>query len=194
MSIVLRLASLRDDSALAAIYAPVVASTAISFELVAPGAADMRARLAAQPATKPWIVAELDGAVGGYAYASDFRGRPAYRFGVEVTVYVAEAARRRGVGLALYRSLLGLLAAQGYRRAFAGIALPNDASIALHRAVGFTEAGVVHAAGFKFDRWHDVAFFECALGALDVPPRDPRALDELEPGEVRAALALKQTR
>jgi phosphinothricin acetyltransferase len=92
----------------------------------------------------------------------------------------------------LYRSLLRLLATQGYRRAFAGIALPNDASVALHRAAGFTEAGVVHAAGFKFERWHDVAFFECSLAALDVPQRDPRALDELEPGEVRAALAQNQ--
>lgn len=188
----IRFASLRDDAAIAAIYAPIVAETAISFELVAPDAAEMRARIAAQPATKPWIVAELDGAVAGYAYASDFRGRPAYRFGVEVTVYVAEAARRRGIGLNLYRSLFRLLATQGYRRAFAGIALPNDGSVALHKAAGFTEAGVVHAAGFKFERWHDVAFFERALAAADIPQRDPRALDELEPAEVRAALTLNQ--
>jgi L-amino acid N-acyltransferase YncA len=177
---------------MAAIYAPIVESTAISFELAAPSAAEMRVRIATQPSTKPWIVAELDGAVAGYAYASTFRGRPAYRYGVEVGVYVAEAARRRGVGLTLYRSLLRLLATQGYRRAFAGIALPNDASVALHRAAGFTEAGVVHAAGFKFERWYDVAFFECSLAALDVPQRDPRALDELEPGEVRAAFAQNQ--
>jgi L-amino acid N-acyltransferase YncA len=188
----LRFASLRDDAALAAIYAPIVASTAISFELVPPDAAEMRARIAAQPADKPWIVAELDGAVAGYAYASNFRGRPAYRFGVEVTVYVAETARRRGVGQGLYRSLLLLLTMQGYRRAFAGIALPNDASVALHTSAGFTEAGVVHAAGFKFERWHDVAFFEYALAPLGIPQRDPCALDELEPREVRAALALNQ--
>lgn len=188
----IRFASLRDDAAIAAIYAPIVASTVISFELVAPDAAAMRARIAAQSPTKPWIVAELDGAVAGYAYASSFRDRPAYRFGAEVTVYVAEAARRRGIGLTLYRSLLRLLATQGYRRAFAGIALPNDGSVALHRAAGFTESGVVHAAGFKFGRWHDVAFFECALASLDVPARDPRAVTELELGEVRAAFALNQ--
>ncbi len=190
----IRFASLRDDAAIAAIYAPIVESTAISFELVPPDAAAMRARLAAQPATKPWIVAELDGAVAGYAYASAFRDRPAYRFGAEVTVYVAETARRRGVGLTLYRSLLRLLAAQGYRRAFAGIALPNDASIALHRAAGFSAAGVLHAAGFKFDRWHDVAFYERALAPLDVPRSDPRAVDQLDASEVRAAFALNEAR
>ena len=190
----LRFASLRDDAAIAAIYAPVVATTAISFELVAPDAAEMRSRIAAQPADKPWIVAEIDDAVAGYAYASPFRNRAAYRFGAEVTVYVAADARRRGAGAALYRALLALLECQGYRRAFAGIALPNDASITLHRAAGFVDAGVVHAAGFKFDRWHDVAFYERALAPLDVPQRDPRRVDELDASEVRAAFALNEAR
>jgi phosphinothricin acetyltransferase len=190
----LRFASLRDDAAIAAIYAPVVAATAISFELVPPDAAAMRERIAAQSAGMPWIVAELDDAVAGYAYASPFRGRAAYRFAVEVTVFVSEGARRRGTGAALYRALLALLERQGYRRAFAGIALPNDASIALHRAAGFTAAGILHAAGFKFDRWHDVAFYERALAPLDVPRSDPRAVDQLDASEVHAAFALNEAR
>lgn len=190
----LRFASLRDDAAIAAIYAPVVESSAISFEVIAPDAAAMRARIAAQPADKPWVVAEFDNAVVGYAYASAFRGRAAYRFGVEVGVYVAEGARRRGAGLALYRALTALLERQGYRRAFAGIALPNDASIALHRAAGFTEAGIVHAAGFKLGRWHDVAFYERALAPLDMPQREPRTIDALDASEVRAAFALNEAR
>jgi len=190
----LRFASLRDDAAITAIYAPIVTATAISFELVAPNADEMRTRIATQPANKPWIVAEIDAAVAGYAYASTFRARAAYRFGAEVTVYVAERARRRGVGRALYRSLLHLLALAGYRNAYAGITLPNDASVELHRAAGFTATGVVHAAGFKFDRWHDVAFYECRLAPLDVPPHDPRAIDQLGAAEVRAAFALNQTR
>jgi phosphinothricin acetyltransferase len=132
-------------------------------------------------------VAEIGGVVAGYAYASTFRGRAAYRFGAEVTAYVAERARRNGVGRALYRALTQLLASQGYRRAFAGITLPNDASLALHRAAGFTEAGIVHAAGYKFDRWHDVAFYERALAALDVPQRDPIAVDALAPAQIAAA-------
>lgn len=186
---ILRFVSLRDTEELVAIYAPIVESTAISFEQVAPDAAEMRARIGTHPANKPWIVAEIDGAVAGYAYASNFRGRWAYRFSTEVTVYVAERARGAGVGRALYRALMRLLASQGYRRAFAGISLPNDASIALHRAAGFTDAGVVHAAGQKFGRWHDVGFYECALGPLDEPEGDPLDVTALDPATVRAAFA-----
>ena len=183
----LRFASLRDAEQVAAIYAPLVEGTAISFEAVAPDAGEMRSRIAAHPADKPWIVAEFDRTVTGYAYASTFRARTAYRFAVELTVYVAEHARGAGAGRALYRALMRLLALQGYRRAFAGIALPNDASVALHHALGFTDAGVMHAAGFKFGRWHDVGFYERALGPLDVPPHDPLAVTALDPNEVRAA-------
>jgi L-amino acid N-acyltransferase YncA len=184
----LRFVSLRDAEALVAIYAPIVTSTAISFETLAPDADEMRARIAAQPATKPWLVAERNGAVAGYAYASTFRDRSAYRFGVETTAYVAEAARRGGVGRAMYEALFELLSMQGYRRAVAGITLPNDASIALHLASGFSAAGVMHAAGFKFDRWHDVAFFERAVAPLGTPQRDPLAIEELDPRSVHAAL------
>jgi phosphinothricin acetyltransferase len=150
----------------------------------------MRARIALQPANKPWIVAERDGAVAGYAYASTFRGRAAYRFGVEVTAYVAESARRGGVGQELYRALFALLVSAGYRRAFAGITLPNDASVALHRAAGFTEAGVMHAAGFKFERWHDVGFYECALAPLDIPAGDPCSIEDLTTNEVQTAFGV----
>jgi L-amino acid N-acyltransferase YncA len=182
-----RFASLRDAEAFVAIYAPIVEATTISFETTPPDVAEMRARIGLQPPNKPWITAERDGAVAGFAYASAFRGRAAYRFGVEVTAYVAESARRAGVGRALYRALFGLLRAQGYRHAFAGITLPNDASVALHRSAGFTEAGVAHAAGYKFGRWHDVAFYECPVAPLDTPPTEPRAIDELGVEEIRAA-------
>jgi phosphinothricin acetyltransferase len=183
----IRFASLRDAEAIAAIYAPIVEHTAISFEAVAPDATEIARRIAQTPADKPYLVAELDGRVAGYAYASGVRGRAAYRFGVEVTVYVAEHGRRLGVGRRLYRALFALLRRQGYRRAFAGIALPNEASVALHRSLGFTGAGIWHAAGFKFGRWHDVGFFELALGPLDVPEHDPLPVTELAPADVRAA-------
>jgi L-amino acid N-acyltransferase YncA len=184
----LRFAAAGDAAAIAAIYAPIVEHTAISFETEAPDDTEIRARIAAMPADKPYIVAVLDGRVAGYAYASGVRGRAAYRFGVEVTVYVAEHARRRGVGRRLYCGLFALLERQGYRRAFAGIALPNEASVALHESVGFTSAGVWHAAGFKFGRWHDVGFWERALGPLDVPNADPYPLTELSSADVQAAL------
>jgi L-amino acid N-acyltransferase YncA len=188
---ILRFATVRDAEAFAAIYAPIVETTVISLETLAPDAAEMQARIGNHPANKPWIVAELDGVVAGYAYASGFRGRSGYRFSAEVTVYVAEMARRRGVGRALYGALLQLLASQGYRRAFAGIGLPNDASIALHRALGFTEAGTAHAAGFKFGSWQDVAFYECALGSPDVPQHDPINVDALAVAEIEAAFKRK---
>jgi L-amino acid N-acyltransferase YncA len=185
---ILRFANVRDAEALAAIYAPIVESTMISFEMVAPDVDEMRRRIGTQPANKPWIVAESGGAIAGYAYASGFRGRAGYRFSAEVTVYVAEHARRMGVARRLYRALLHLLTVQGYRRAFAGIALPNDASVALHEAAGFTGAGVAHAAGNKFGAWHDVAFYERELGPLDTPANDPIDVDRLAAGVVRAAL------
>jgi len=182
----LRFATLDDAAAMAAIYAPVVEQTAISFEAVPPDAAAMRDRLAEHPANMPWIVAELDGSVAGYAYAGVFRARAAYRFSTEVTVYVAAGARRSGVGRRLYRALLALLAGQGYRTVYAGITLPNAASIALHAALGFTPVGVFRAAGFKFERWHDVGFYERILGRLDVPDRDPLDLAELAPATLEA--------
>jgi L-amino acid N-acyltransferase YncA len=183
----LRFASLNDAAAIAAIYAPIVEQTAISFETVPPDADEMRKRIALMPADKPYIVAVHDGAVAGYAYAGGVRGRAAYRFGVEVTVYVAAHARRLGVARRLYAGLFEVLRRQGYRRAFAGIALPNAASVALHEAVGFTGAGVWHAAGFKFGGWHDVGFWELALGPLDVPARDPLPVSELTLSDVQAA-------
>ena len=184
---ILRFATAADADAIAAIYAPVVEHTAVSFETVPPDAAEIRARIAGMPADKPYIVAERDGHVAGYAYASGVRGRAAYRFGAEVTVYVSAEVRRMGVGRTLYGGLFELLRRQGYRRAFAGIALPNDASVALHEAVGFSSAGVWHAAGFKFERWHDVSFWELALGPLDVPGHDPLPVSELTSADVQAA-------
>jgi phosphinothricin acetyltransferase len=186
----LRFVRPEDAEAIAAIYAPIVTGTAISFETAAPGAGEIRRRITDHGATWPWIViAGDDDRAAGYAYASTFRARHAYRFGAEVTVYVDEASRGRGCGARLYAALTALLRAQGFRRAFAGISLPNDASVALHVACGFTHAGTMHAAGYKFDRWYDVAFYELALLPLDRPARDPLALDALDPATVAAALS-----
>jgi len=192
----LRFVSLRDAEELASIYAPIVEQTAISFESVAPDAAEIRRRIGTHPANKPWIVAEAapssaeaGGTIAGYAYASDFRTRAAYRFSAEVTVYVAKHARRTGVGRRLYSALMRLLTLQGYRRAYAGIALPNEGSVALHLAAGFTDAGVVHAAGFKFGQWHDVGFYERTLGPLDVPQHDPLDIRDLNLADIEATFA-----
>src|SRR5579875_154873 len=154
----------RDAAACAAIYAPAVRDSAISFEEVPPGADEMAARIAALGAIRPWLVAERDGSVAGFAYGSLHRERAAYRWASDVSVYVAADQRRRGIGRALYVALLDRLAAQGLRMACAGIALPNPASVALHESLGFRPVGVYRNIGFKLGRWWDVGWWQLALG------------------------------
>lgn len=156
-----------DAGAVHAIYAPVVEHTAISFEEGAPSVDEVRARiaatLAARPIAYPYLVAEDDAGVLGYAYAGPHRARAAYRWSADVSVYVADRARRRGVGRALYGALLPALAAQGVHAAFAGIALPNPESVGLHESLGFSLVGVYREVGYKFGRWHDVGWWQRLL-------------------------------
>src|SRR3954471_19214391 len=138
----LRLARADDAAQILAIYAPVVRDTAISFEVEPPTLEAMRGRIVGTLATHPWLVVEDAGRVLGYAYASAHRERKAYQWSVDVSCYVHEAARKRGVGKRLYLALLQILRRQGFHGAFAGIALPNAASVALHEAVGFKRIGI----------------------------------------------------
>ena len=178
-----RLAVPADASALAAIYAPVVRETATSFESVPPDADEMARRLAETLPSHPWLVAEDAGAVVGYAYAGPHRTRAAYAWAVEPSVYVAERARGRGAGRRLYTALLDVLRLQGFAMAYAGITLPNPASLALHRAFGFEDVGVYPAAGFKHGAWHDVWWGALRLadrsGGLEAP-EPPRAVTEID--------------
>jgi phosphinothricin acetyltransferase len=156
----IRPASTADAAAVRHIYAPIVEQTAISFEDDPPTADEMAQRIEAAHA---FLVAERGGTVVGYAYASAHRARAAYRTSVDVTVYIDERARRSGVGKALYRALLPMLRQQGFHAAFAGIALPNPASVALHESVGFTPVGVYREVGFKLGRFHDVGWWQMIL-------------------------------
>lgn len=166
----IRTATLDDDAAVAAIYAPVVQHTTISFETEPPDAAEMRARIEKTLASLPWLVAEdAAGAVCGYAYAGRHRERAAYQWSVDTTVYVREDMRGQGVGRALYGRLLPLLAELGYYQAFAGIALPNAGSVGLHEAVGFEALGIYRNVGFKNGEWRDVGWWQRSLQPLDVP-------------------------
>lgn len=176
MPAAIRLARPADGPALAGIYRPAVLESAISFELDAPDAHEMAERVERVMKRTPWLVYERDGVVAGYAYAGPFRERAAYRWSCEVSAYVAAEARRLGVARALYTSLCAALEVQGYRRAFAGITLPNEASVGFHTALGFTPAGIYHAAGFKMGAWHDVGWYERALAPLDPAPEPPVAL------------------
>jgi L-amino acid N-acyltransferase YncA len=164
-------ATLEDAAACAAVYAPYVRDTAVSFELEPPDADEMRARMVRAMERHAWLVLEdADGAVVGYAYGGAFAPRAAYRFACEVSVYLAADARGRGGGRALYMELLDRLTRRGYRMAFAGMTLPNDASAGLHAALGFEPCGTYRAVGWKAGAWHDVAWVQKPLGPAGAPP------------------------
>jgi L-amino acid N-acyltransferase YncA len=164
LSVTIRDALPQDAAAIAEIYRPLVEETFISFELDAPDAAEMRSRMQRVTRRYPWLVAADSGAVVGYAYGSPHRRRAAYACSLDVSIYVDRAARGQGVGSALYAALFRLLEQAGtFHRAFAGIALPNDASVALHEKHGFELVGIYREVGRKFDRWIDVAWWQRAL-------------------------------
>jgi phosphinothricin acetyltransferase len=173
----IRLATPADAEAIAAIYRPIVADTAISFEFEPPGAAEMERRRADAAAFAPWLVLD-DGGVRGYAYASRHRERAAYQWCVDVSVYVGQSHRRRGVGRALYRSLLALLRLQGFYAAHAGVTLPNEASVALHESLGFRRIGVYPAVGFKRNTWWDVGWWQLELRERTGTPASPKTTHE----------------
>jgi phosphinothricin acetyltransferase len=153
-----------DGAAVAAIYNHYIERTVITFEVDALGDDDMRARIAkVQSAGYPWLVWAEAGEVRGYAYASQFRDRAAYEHSAEATVYLAPGATRRGIGSALYGELVSRLRASGTHLVVGGIALPNEASVALHESLGFTRVGTFSEIGRKFDRWIDVGFWQLRL-------------------------------
>jgi L-amino acid N-acyltransferase YncA len=162
-----------DAEAIHAIYAPIVTSTVISFELEVPTVDEMRQRIATTLERLPWLVSEDEhGELDGYVYASKHRERAAYQWSVDVTAYVREDRRGRGVGKRLYLTLFDELEKLGYHQAFAGIALPNTASIALHESVGFEHLGIYRNVGYKLGAWHDVGWWQRALR----PSTPPTAL------------------
>jgi L-amino acid N-acyltransferase YncA len=141
-----------------------VLTTSISFEEAAVLANEMARRIAdIQAAGLPWLVAEVDGVIAGYAYATKWRVRHAYRFSVESTVYLAPESAGKGIGTALYRALLDLLREGGYHLVIGGITLPNEASIALHEKMGFEKVAHYSEVGFKFQRWIDVGYWQINL-------------------------------
>jgi L-amino acid N-acyltransferase YncA len=167
-----RLATEADAAAIAAIYAPYVRETAISFDEVPPTAAEMARRLTAALETYPFLVFDEGQGVLGYAYGSIHRAKPAYRWSVETTVYAARQLHRRGIGRALYSRLIQLLTRQGFHSAFAGIVPPNEGSVGLHEAMGFVYLGTFPKIGFKHGRFHDLGWWHRTL-AEGKPRHDP---------------------
>ena len=176
MRLMLRPAHRGDLAAIADLYGREVTGGTATFELEPPTSDEMARRLAAvENHGLPWLIAELEGYFAGYAYASPFRPRPAYRYAVEVSVYVEAGARGRGVGRALLARLVEEVRARGLRHLVAAISdsASSAASVALHRSLGFEPAGAYRQVGWKFDRWLDVTLMQLDLAPEGAPPTQP---------------------
>ena len=192
--VLIRLAIEDDSAGLADIYRPYVEDSRISFEEHAPDAAEMARRIVGdRPGFHPWLVAEVDGRVLGFANSSPLRTRPAYRWSVETGIYLAPGAHGRGLGKRLLVALIELLERQGYVTAIGAIALPNDASVRLHQALGFAAAGTYRGTGFKLGQWVDVSLWQKELAPRSSAPAEPLPFKTLfepsasSPGSPRTA-------
>ncbi|HEV8053509.1 MAG TPA: GNAT family N-acetyltransferase [Candidatus Limnocylindrales bacterium] len=170
----------RDAAAVAGIYRSAVEGSTISFEETAPDASEMADRIRRTLLRTPWLVAMADAdEVVGYAYAGQHRDRAGYRWSVDISAYVHPDWRGRGVGRTLYDTLLPILVRQGFVNVYAGIALPNPASVALHQSIGMQLVGVYERVGYKLGEWLDVAWYGKRLAEPADPPAEPIALAEL---------------
>lgn len=174
----IRLVVESDAPAICAIYAPYVEETVISFETTSPSEEEIVARIRKTIGKFPWLVYVTGSQIAGYVYASAHRERAAYQWSVDVSVYVLPQFQRRNIGRGLYTALFALLSAQGYVNAYAGITLPNTASVAIHEAMGFRPIGVYKEVGYKFGAWHDVGWWALRLGELRDKPLPPRPIGD----------------
>jgi L-amino acid N-acyltransferase YncA len=173
MDLLIREATVDDGAAISRIYAHYVQKTPITFEEEVPGAHAMSTRVRDILATHPYLIAQIDGDVAGYAYATKHRERASYRWAVDVTIYLDHAVLRRGIGRALYSALLPLVTAQGYVTAYAGITMPNPASVGIHEAMGFTLVGIYQNVGYKLGAWRDVGWWQRPLAEPRPNPPEP---------------------
>lgn len=177
---------LRDSERVAEIYRPAVEGNFVSFEETAPTAAEVAQRMHKVLARMPWLVAEDEsGLVVGYAYASPHRERAAYRWSVDISVYVDPEWQRSGIGRLLYDELLERLRRQGFVNVYAGVTLPNPASVALHEGIGMSRIGVYERVGYKLGEWRDVAWFGMRLLEPDGQPAEPGLALEEDPDRLR---------
>jgi L-amino acid N-acyltransferase YncA len=170
----------RDSARVAEIYRPAVESTIATFEETPPAPDEMAERMRRTLERLPWLVAESSGEVVGYAYAGPHHARPGYRWSVNVSVYVDAQRRGRGIGRLLYGELLDILRRQRIVNVYAGVALPNPASVRLHEGIGMRRVAAYERVGFKFGAWHDVAWFELRLAEPAADPPEPIPLPELD--------------
>lgn len=177
MAVLIRLAGEADADQIASIYRPYVEQSRISFEEEAPDATEIAKRMSGP--IHPWLVAQDGGRIVGYASTSPMRDRAAYRWSVETGIYLAPESQGRGLGRKLLAAHLGLLERQGFVTIVAGIALPNDASVALHEKLGFTLSGIERGVGYKLGEWVDVGRWQKDLALRDATPTEPRPYEGL---------------
>ncbi len=175
----IRLANTNDAAAIGSIYAPFVRDTPISFELEPPSVEEMQRRIENTLHQFPWLVCEVGGEITGYAYAGSHSERAAYLWSVNVSVYIHPCYHRCGIGRALYASLFEILRLQGFHNAYAGVTLPNPASVSLHEAIGFRPVGIYDAVGYKSGRWHSVGWWQFLLQDRSPTPLAPLSVDEV---------------
>lgn len=185
----LRIANINDADQIVEIYAPYVLNTDISFETVVPSIEEMQRRIGSVLATNPWIVLEVDGYILGYAYASKHRERAAYRWAVDISIYVKQECRGRGIGKVLYSALISLLKLQGYHNVYAGICLPNEASVGIHESFGFRKMAHYTKVGYKSGQWHDTGWWELSLKEHDAEPAEPLPYSAISENEILSVLS-----
>jgi L-amino acid N-acyltransferase YncA len=183
----IRLATIHDTEEILEIYTPYVQNTNISFETIVPSREEMESRIKGVLINNPWIVLEAENSILGYAYASKHRERAAYRWAVDISIYMRQDCRGKGAGKALYTALISILRLQGYYNVYAGICLPNEASVGIHEYFGFKKIAQYSNVGYKFGQWHDVGWWELSLRQHNPEPNEPISLNSISKEELLKA-------
>lgn len=176
----IRLANKFDVVQILDIYRPYIENTSISFETIVPSIEEMATRIECVLATTPWLILEENNIILGYAYASKHRERAAYKWSVDVSAYVRQDHRGKGIGKVLYTALLSVLRLQGYCNVYAGICLPNESSVGIHEYFGFKKIANYTKVGYKSGQWHDVGWWELFLEQHNTKPAEPLPLNDIE--------------
>lgn len=178
-NIKIRLAEESDCQEMLDIYAPFVKETTVSFEYEIPSYDEFKNRIIDVQKKYPWIVCVVDDAIAGYAYASPFNKRSAYEWSVDYSIYVSPTKHKLGIGTALYTCLTDILRFQGFYNAYAGVTSSNNKSENFHKSFGFKEVGTYHNAGYKFNNWHHVTWYEYQIADVENPPKKIKFIHEI---------------
>jgi phosphinothricin acetyltransferase len=176
----IRMASTADCASILSIYKYYVLNTCITFEYDVPSVEEMENRMKSIQTKYPYLVAEIDGKIIGYAYATDFRFRAAYQWSPECAIYLDNEMQGKGIGKILYQTLFSILKLQGFYNVFGGVGLPNEKSVQLHLKCGFEEIGTYKNIGYKHGKWHSTQWFQIVLNEHKIDPTLPKKMEEIQ--------------